>query len=463
MTLTGLPATILERPANIHAGITMLLSELEDWFSTVQDSHGAGEWQGIHDEGTFLTAWSGYYAYTQDERVLHLALELFGKWREWARSEFVHGYHSQQEVHHGTEHFIIFLDWLLQIAPDYEGVRQSVEDAAHHTGNWAKDAPAWFDWDDCRYLSYQLGTRQVGSERFNFVDHVRLLHLARTGWTASQIPHYLELCENYGGVWAQAIVQGVKLPLYLDTDRHSQTDFRMVLREFLKAAPQDISAHSRLENHIASGTPKIMLELWDLTSRPIFLQAAQRLGRGCAAYVTHSIANPAGHVLSQLLLAGVDPLDLDLVPEMFTELAPWPSLDKQVLAIDISSAPKAKRVVGYRGDMPTHYLQSYAKGSDVLNVPAPANLMLAWTLTGNEEFALDACCLALGKLRLARQVFRDGRHHGCTARSIAATVRGHGRCWGIGDVSGVLAHIGSQRAYAYAQGKAFDYPGLLTN
>jgi hypothetical protein len=41
-------------------------------------------------------------------------------------------------------------------------------------------------------------------------------------------------------------------------------------------------------------------------------------------------------------------------------------------------------------------------------------------------------------LQLARQVYPDGRHHGCTARSIAAVCRGHGRCWGIGVVSVVL-------------------------
>ncbi len=463
MTTSTLPSVILERPDSVQAGITMLLAELEDWLCTVQDRHRAQEWQGIHDEGTFLTAWAGYYAYTRDERVLHLALDLFAKWWTWAPDHLVHGYHPQQEVHHGTEHFIIFLDWLLQIAPDHDEVRDAVVDAAHHAGNWAPDAPAWFDWDQGRYLSYSLGTVKVGTEGFNFVDHMRMLHLARAGQAADPEPHYRELCTTYGLVWAEALVHEEAPPLYLDADQHSRTEFETVLKSFLKAAPQNISAHSRLENHIASGTPKIMLELWDLTSQPVFRDAAQRLGRGCARYVTHPIANPAGHVLSQLLLAGVDPMDLDLAPETFTELAPWPQLDRQTLAIDTRSAPDAAQCIGFRSDMPTHYLVSPSDEYQTLQVPAPANLMLAWTLTGNEEFALDACCLALGKLRLARQVYRDGRHHGCTAQSVAATVRGHGRCWGIGDVAGVLAHIGAQRVHAHAQGQTLALPGLVTN
>ncbi len=463
MTSSVLPAVTLERPDSVHAGITMLLSELEDWFCAVQDRHLALDWQGIHDEGTFLTAWSGYYAYTRDERVLHLALDLFAKWQAWSQHHFVHGYHPQQEVHHGTEHFIIFLDWLLQVVPDHDEVRRAVEDAAHHAGNWVQDVQPWFDWEQCRYLSYRLGTVEVGTEGFNFVDHVRMLHLARAGWRADPASCYLELGETYGRVWAEALVQAELLPLYLDADRHSPAEFETVLRAFLKAAPQDITEHSRLENHIASGTPKIMLELWDITGQPIFRDAAQRLGRGCVRYVTHPIANPAGHVLGQLLLAGVDPMDLDLAPERFTELAPWPRLDQQVLAVDVQAAPDAVRCIGYRSDMPTYYLPSHPDGCQTLQIPAPANLMLAWTLTGNEEYALDACCLALGKLRLARQVYRDGRHHGCTSQSIAATVRGHGRCWGIGDIAGVLAHIGAQRVYAHAQGQAIPFPGLVTN
>lgn len=102
--------------------------------------------------------------------------------------------------------------------------------------------------------------------------------------------------------------------------------------------------------------------------------------------------------------------------------------------------------LGYRFDLPAWPVRD-STGSAMAERPAPGNLVLAWELSGREQYALDACTIALGRLRLARNTFRDGRHHGCTAQSIAATVRGHGRCWGIGDVSAVLAHPAVQAAF----------------
>ena len=454
----------LTRPAQVQEGIQWLLDELAAWLASAMPSHLQQDWQGIHDEGTFLTAWAGYYAYTQDARVPELAGNLFGKWRRWAQEHFVHGYHPRQEVHHGTEHFLIFLDWLHRIDPANEPVQAALEDGAHHVGNWADDAPAWFDWDRQRYVSYNLGTREVGTEGFNFVDHLRLLHLAMAAWRASGQPRYLDLCAQYGAVWAAAVRDQPAPPLYLDATRDSAKTFASLLGTFLKAAPQDVSPFARLENHVASGGPKLWLEIWDATGADIFLHAAKRLGQGCAAHVTSPIANPAGHAVSQLIQAGLDPEELGVSQGTFTQMEPWPHLHARQLSLCRPAAPSGRNSIGFRHDMPAYFIDD-AGAASPLRVPAPANLMLAWTLTGNEEYALDACCLALGKLQLSRQAFRDGRHHGCTAQSVAATVRGHGRCWGIGDVSGVLAHIGAQRAYRAAGHRLRDshFPGLVTN
>lgn len=457
----NLPSTTLMRPDSVQAGIQLLLDELNDWLSAVMDEHLHRDWQGIHDEGTFLTAWAGYHAYTQDARVRHLASNLFDKWEHWARSHFLHGYHPRQEVHHGTEHFIIFLDWLRQIAPDHDRVREALDDGAHHAGNWAEGMPVWFNWDACRYVSYSLGTETVGDEGFNFVDHMRMLHLAMAGWHATGHQHYLSLCEAYGTVWARAIRDLPDVPLYLEGE-HAEETFAFVLESFLKAAPQEITPWARIENHMASGSAKILMELWEITGQTLFLQAARRLVQGCIADATSPIANPVGHAASQLILAGTDPMELGLSQETFTQLVPWESLQHRELGIQTAQRPSCRASIGFRYDMPAYYLKTGDTWQE-LAIPAPASLMLAWTLTHNEEYALDACCLALGKLRLARQVYRDGRHHGCTAQSIAAAVRGHGRCWGIGDVSGVLAHIGAQRAYRHGQDRHMDFPGLYTN
>ncbi len=452
----------LQKPADLSSGLALLLQELGDWLHVVLPGHLARDWQGIHDEGTFLTAWAGYYAYTQDPRVPELATALFDQWERWAQDNFVHGYHPTQEVHHGTEHFLIFLDWFYRIVPENPRVRIALEDGVHHVGNWATESPPWFDWQTQRYVSYSLGTRTVGTEGFNFVDHLRLLHMALSGYRATGNTQYLDLGLRYGRVWAEAIRDLPEVPLFLDAHAESEAHFADLLRSFLKAAPQDITPFARLENHIASGCPKLLREIGKATGETVFSQAALRLGRGCVPYLTSPVANPAGQVLCSLLEDGLAPADLDISETTFAAWDTEQDLEGQVLTIDIDKPPDFSDSIGYRFDMPTYVMDRNGVPSP-LQTPAPANLMLAWSITGQEAFAVDACCLALGKLQLARQVFQDGRHHGCTAQSIAATVRGHGRCWGAGDVSSILAHRGAQQMYAAALSHPTDFPGLVTN
>ncbi len=458
-----IPSVPLERPSGLLAGLAMLLQELGDWLHMVMPGHLDQDWQGIHDEGTFLTAWAGYYAYTQDPGVPELATDLFDKWDRWAQDHFLHGYHPTQEVHHGTEHFLIFLDWLHRIAPHNARIRAALEDGVHHIGNWAEEAPPWFDWKTQRYVSYSLGTQEVGAEGFNFVDHLRLLHMAMSGYRATANARYLDLGLRYGRVWAAAIRDLPEMPLFLDANAQSEAQYAGLLQSFLKAAPQDLTPFARLENHIASGSPKLLRELGEATGATVFHQAALRLGRECVNHLTSPIANPAGQVACSLLEDGLGPADLGISDATFAHWDAQHDLEGQILAIDIDRPPDGPESIGYRFDMPTYFVMGRDGTQHPLRMPAPANLMLAWSITGQETFAVDACCLALGKLRLARQAFRDGRHHGCTARSVAATVRGHGRCWGAGDVSSVLAHPGAQRVYAATLSTPPAFPGLITN
>ncbi len=458
-----IPSVPLEKPSDLLAGLEMLLQELGNWLHGAMPAHLDQEWQGIHDEGTFLTAWAGYYAFTQDPQVPALATDLFDKWERWAQDHFLHGYHPTQEVHHGTEHFLIFVDWLYRIVPDHPRIRAALADGTRHVGNWAADTPAWFDWQTRRYVSYSLGTQKTGTEGFNFVDHLRLLHMAMSGYRATGEARYLDLGRQYGRVWATAIRDLPEIPLYLEANAHSAAQYTGLLQSFLKAAPQDLTPFARLENHIASGGPKLWRELSAATGEEVFHQAALRLGQGCVQHLSSPIANPAGQVLCSLLEDGVAPAELGISDATFAPGKIRQDLEGRHLAIEVGRTPDLPDSIGYRFDMPTYVVTARNGTRYPLQLPAPANLMLAWSLTGQETCAVDACCLALGKLRLARQVFRDGRHHGCTARSVAAVVRGHGRCWGAGDVSSILAHPGARQVYATAFPDRTDFPGLITN
>ena len=443
-----MPNTIELTPAtSIKTGIRLLLDELEDWLDSTLDHHLALDWQGIHDEATFVTAWAGYYAYTGDTRVKQLALNLFDKWQRWAETNLVHGYFPRQEVHHGTEHFIIFLDWLCRIAPEREEVAAALEDGAHHVGNWGDGAPDWYDPEQNRFLSYDLGTVRTGCEGFNFVDHMRMVHLATAAWHATGGDRYLDLALNYARAWAAAIRESADIPLFLDPDLHTEAELEQLLHSFLKAAPQQINGHARVENHVASGTPKALLDVWRATEDDGCRHAALKLAQACVPYLASPVANPAGHVLSLMLQTKATPGMLGLDNNPFPDADEWHPLDGCSMSIRTEPGSPWQDSLGYRFDLPDWQLRD---GTDnaMAERPAPGNLVLAWELSGREQYALDACTIALGRLRLARNTFRDGRHHGCTAQSIAATVRGHGRCWGIGDVSAILANPAVQAAFA---------------
>lgn len=455
--------TELTQATSINAGVRLLLDELAAWLDDARDRHLALDWQGIHDEATFVTAWAGYHAYTGDERVKQLALDLFAKWRRWAKSNLVHGYFPRQEVHHGTEHYIIFLDWLCRIAPEREDVAIALDDGAHHVGNWGEGTPDWYDPERNRFLSYDLGTVRTGCEGFNFVDHMRMVHLAMAAWHATRGDRYLDLAQTYTRTWADAIVESTDIPLYLDPDLHSQTELEQLLHSFLKAAPQQINGHARVENHVASGTPKALLDVWRATNDDRCHRAALKLARACVPYLASPVANPAGHILSLMLRAEANPGTLGLDDKPFPDADEWRPLDGCSMTIQTDPGSPWQDSLGYRFDLPAWQLRD-GTGNAMEERPAPGNLVLAWELSGREQYALDACTIALGRLRLARNTFRDGRHHGCTAQSIAATVRGHGRCWGIGDVSAVLANPAIQAAFGLPPGtRTLSGPTPVTN
>jgi hypothetical protein len=69
---------------------------------------------------------------------------------------------------------------------------------------------------------------------------------------------------------------------------------------------------------------------------------------------------------------------------------------------------------------------------------SPAALVLAYWLEDEEWLAARALAKTAARLRLARMNLADGRRHGCSANTVSAVVRGHGRAAGIGSVTGAL-------------------------
>jgi hypothetical protein len=110
-----------------------------------------------------------------------------------------------------------------------------------------------------------------------------------------------------------------------------------------------------------------------------------------------------------------------------------PSGDISEMSID-PTPPKQGRPsgVGKRSDMP----QWYEDG--VVRCKNPILLALVAEIQEDEDIAIQAVDLARTCFNLARMVYPDGRAHGCSARSVSAIARGHGRDNDAGMITAVL-------------------------
>ena len=112
-----------------------------------------------HDQGTFTVGWAALI----EARGCRPALDFMKKLRDKAKAHFdatglwKHGTWRMMDVHHGTEHFELFLGTLWRLDPADPVTIEQVTDAAEHMGNWSPDVPAWFDWDTGCSIPRTLG------------------------------------------------------------------------------------------------------------------------------------------------------------------------------------------------------------------------------------------------------------------------------------------------------------------
>lgn len=445
MPADNLETTRLPRVATPEEGMDLLLSEMRAWFDEAEPRHRDRPWNGGHDEGTFLTSWADYVRLTGDPRVEVLAFRLFESAAAWCAANFLHGYHKKQEAHHGPEHFVIFLDWLRALRPGDARVSAAIEDAAHHLGNWIEGIPRWFDWDRNRFVSAWLGTEQVGDEGSNITDHLRLARLALQAWEATGNRRYLDFALRYAGDWASRIVTGPGVPVMLDEDAGTAERYGALRAKFLRAAPDARSNLDRIESHVANGVPELFMALHEASGSDVFSEAARRLVLPLIPELADPCAAPAGMLLSRYReVLG----DFSRDEAIVAAVGPAPDPERLAglrLAIDPQPVWEALTGLGKRRDMPVWLIDDGSGDQPPCQLPATSALMLGFEITTDPAYAMAAEMLAVARLRLARQVYPDGREHGCSARSVAAVARGHGRNWGAGDVSGVLGSPAAAR------------------
>ena len=425
----------VSRSESLQHATDRFLDALQKWALRVIESHPDGFSSDSHDGGTFMQPWGTYVRATGDERPL----DFMRAYRDEAKRHFEeseqwhHGYWRRQEVHHGTEHFDIFLRALWELDPgDQETVRQ-LEDVAEHIGNWVDEVPPWFDNQRGLFRSYHLGTEVVGDRcESNAPPHVRVLNLCLLADEMTGRDRYRDLAQSYGRLWARALTATDQLPAAVceGAGTNGMGADMEVYQSFAGEAPDEfISELSRAENLIASAVPEAMLSLREVTGDEIFQAAAAAICDVVTEVLEDSVAWQAHAAVRRFRdRTGSDRYD-DLVSQMpdrcfrpVTELTLIPEVDE----------PIATGPLGMRSDKPDWVEQ------DGNACPSPLLWALRAGVDDDEELMRRAVDIGLTHFRLAKEAFGDVTHHGCGSTSLCAVARGHGRLNGAGVVTEVL-------------------------
>ena len=395
-----------------------------------------------HDQGTFTTGWEPYIMHTRNEQATSFTKRLRDKIKKHftGKGLWRHGYWTMGEAHHGTEHFELFLGSLLRMDPQDTVTTEHLLDAAEHLGNWVEEVPPWFDWDRLLFRSFYFGTDGIRSEpgmRLNIPDHMRCVNIALLAFEATGANRYIKLASSYALKWAQAVLQEETLPIALDADgpvyQFSETRDKHYRSFVGQIAPGLVSSVDRAENLLASGAIEAFLKLQRCTGNENFRLAAEKL----LDVLVSQLADADAGAVSACLMHYRESIASDrydkIVLDAFSKLDPFGIREIQ-LALDPHLLRKPSGI-GKRTDM----LRWLENGRPRRH--SPALLALAAVITSNEALAARALDIGRTYLELAREILPDGMQHGCSARSVSAVARGHGRENHTGVTTAVLKPI----------------------
>jgi hypothetical protein len=427
-------------------------SAIHEWIAACIERYADAPPTAVHDQATYTTAWEPWLSATHDEAVVTFLVRL----RDQLRDHYVatdlwhHGYWQQQEVHHGTEHFELFLGALSRLVPDESETFAQLRDAAEHCGNWNTDVPPWFDWETGLFRSTHLGTVAVGQSpgaALNIPDHLRCVNLCLLAHRDERDTQFLDLAVRHAGRWADAINAGPSLPLGLTARgalyslSAAETDY---YRSFVGQALSDPAlAVERAENFLASDALNTFLALWRLTGQERFRRATEKLldtliehigdpDAGALAAAVRSYRRATGdRRYDRAVLAAVAPLDP----------TGWQMLTLESTSQSSDATAQRPVGVGKRADMLHWYEDDRPRRHN------PPLLALAAELTDDRALAMRSLDIARTAFELARETLPDGRDHGCSSRSVSAVARGNGRENHAGLVTAVFAPLGAHFVY----------------
>jgi len=438
---TSMNTLHIEYSPDLRVACHRFLNDIGEWASECIAEFSSQPPIDKHDQATYTTGWEPYLRTISNGAPLQFMKDLRDKIsRRFTDTGFwAHGYWKRQEVHHGTEHFELFMATLWRLDPDDSETVRHFLDATEHMGNWSDEIPDWFDWKNGIFHSMYFGTDGVFGDtgsRLNIPDHFRCLNLVLIAHEMSGDARYIDLALRYGWRWADALLARSSLPIGLDSTGGVYAFDNSSTKAYLGVNAQTANLEenlNRAENLLASGAVNAMIRLWQRTGKEHFIKAAGKLLDVLTTELKDPDAGPAAAVIRLYRQATQDTAYDQQVAEAIDSLVPSDICELGIEPfVQRNSKPNG---IGKRNDMPEWFEDGQPRCKN------PILLALAAEISGDEILATQAVDLAHTYFRLARKVYPSGRDHGCSSQSVSAVCRGHGRDNHAGMTTAVLSPI----------------------
>lgn len=156
-----------------------------------------------------------------DSKIRKRMAEVMEARRKFTDENYFHGYRDETESHHQIETFIYFQNPLFYLdSLGSQAALSSIEDVAHHAGNWVSDIPDWYNWDKHEFRSYWLGTRSTRDYPpydYQEANHFRIISTVVVSYLGTKNERYLELAVDYANRWCDYIEKCMETEDFIST------------------------------------------------------------------------------------------------------------------------------------------------------------------------------------------------------------------------------------------------------
>jgi hypothetical protein len=200
---------ILRECGDDWAKLQTAFLDIIDEYLAVEIAKDEGENIHTHEAGGQFRIAIPHMFVRRNEKTLEYMEGLLNARRKWTDENLFHGYVDCDEVHHEIETYIYFQQPLYYLGfPGEKLAAENIVDVAHHTGNWEKGVPPWYDWEKHSFVSNWLGTKAVRAYPpydYQEGNHFRFIDCAICAFHITGDEKYLALIRDYCDLWCDHI------------------------------------------------------------------------------------------------------------------------------------------------------------------------------------------------------------------------------------------------------------------